>query len=53
MRWVAATLYGLAAAHGAGLLLDALGTGICVGLASLAALYAIDAMIQDGRRTDR
>ena len=50
MKWIAAVLYGLAAAHGyAGGFLDATGTGVCVGLGTVALLCAVDAIVRHHR----
>lgn len=50
MRYLAGLLYGLAAAHGAGLLRDALGTGVCVFLGTVALLFAVEAIVKDEGR---
>lgn len=46
MRYVAGLLYALAAAHGALLLQDAIGTGVCVFLGTVAALFAVEAIVR-------
>jgi hypothetical protein len=46
MRYLAGVLYGLAAAHGAGLLLDALGTGVCVALGTVAFAFAVEGIVR-------
>lgn len=49
MRYRAAFLYGLAAFQGAGRLFDAMATGICVGLGTLAALLAVEGIVRANR----
>lgn len=51
MRYLAAFLYGVAAAQGAGILLNALGAGLCVGLGTLAALFAVEGIVKNDRET--
>lgn len=46
MRYVSGLLYGLAAAHGAGMITDSIGTGVCVFLGTVAALFAVEAIVK-------
>lgn len=46
MRYVAGLLYGLAAAHGADILLDGVGTFVCVAAGTVAALFAVQAIVR-------
>lgn len=46
MRYVAGTLYGLAAASGTGLLLNSLMIGLCIGGGTIALAFALEGMIR-------
>lgn len=50
MRYVAGVFYGVAAAHGAGLFFDGIGTFICVGLGTVAALFAVEQIVRTEMR---
>lgn len=50
VRYVSAILYGMAAAHGAGLILQGVGTFVCVALGTVAALFAVEHIVKDALR---
>jgi hypothetical protein len=49
MRYVSAILLGLAAAQGNGVLFQAIGAGICVGLGVITFAFAVEAIVRDGK----
>jgi hypothetical protein len=46
MRYLAGTLYGLAAASGTGLLLNSLMIGLCIAVGTIAFAFALEGMIR-------